>query len=251
MEASLDTSPSSAELPITVEGYRPLFELGRGGMARVYLAENTTRGLRKLVVLKVLEPTLATSPEMRAAFRREAELCARLNHPNIVSVFEVHDDTSSPMMVMEYVEGITLSQILSRVDGRLPFRLHVHIIIQALAGLHYFHELRDENGHPEEPVHRDVSPQNVIVMHEGAVKVLDFGIAKQQGVAAEDATKVGVIKGKLSYMPAEQLSGALNMLCPFESRTAPSSWQSALDDSAFRQRIEFCKAMVTLLLGSA
>jgi eukaryotic-like serine/threonine-protein kinase len=111
------------------------------------------------------------------------------------------------MIVMEYVEGITLSQILNRVDGRLPFRLHVHIIIQALAGLHYFHELRGEDGQPEEPVHRDVSPQNIIVMHEGAVKVLDFGIAKLQGVAPEDSTRAGVIKGKLSYMPAEQLSG--------------------------------------------
>ncbi len=207
MQASPELAPASADLPFAVEGYRPLFELGRGGMARVYLAERVANNLRKLVVLKVLDPALCASAEMRAAFRREAVLCARLNHPNIVQVFEVHEDTSAPMMVMEYVEGITLSQILNRVEGRLPFRLHVHIIIQALAGLHYFHELRDEHGQAEEPVHRDVSPQNVIVMHEGAVKVLDFGIAKQQGVAQEDATKAGVIKGKLSYMPAEQLAG--------------------------------------------
>jgi serine/threonine protein kinase len=207
MNASLDMAQPEAELPLEVEGYRPLFELGRGGMARVYLAQRTTHGLRRLVVLKVLDPTLATSPDMRSAFRREAVLCARLNHPNIVQVFEVHEDSASPMIVMEYVEGITLSQILNKVDGRLPFRLHVHIIIQALAGLHYFHELRGDDGQAEEPVHRDVSPQNVIVMHEGAVKVLDFGIAKVQGVAPEDTTKAGIIKGKLSYMPAEQLSG--------------------------------------------
>jgi len=176
-------------------------------MARVYLAERVANGLRKLVVLKILDPALVTSPEMRSAFHREAVLCARLNHPNIVQVFEVHDETTAPMMVMEYVEGITLSQLLSRSDGRLPIRLHVHIIIQALAGLHYFHELRTDDGEAEAPVHRDVSPQNIMLMHEGAVKVLDFGIAKVQGVAPEDATKAGVIKGKLSYMPAEQLSG--------------------------------------------
>jgi eukaryotic-like serine/threonine-protein kinase len=176
-------------------------------MARVYLAERVANGLRKLVVLKILDPALVTSPEMRSAFHREAVLCARLNHPNIVQVFEVHDETTAPMMVMEYVEGITLSQLLGRSEGRLPIRLHVHIIIQALAGLHYFHELRTDDGEAEAPVHRDVSPQNIMLMHEGAVKVLDFGIAKVQGVAPEDATKAGVIKGKLSYMPVEQLSG--------------------------------------------
>jgi eukaryotic-like serine/threonine-protein kinase len=206
MDASPHPTLVDSSLPIATEGYRPLFELGRGGMSRVYLAERSV-GLRKLVVLKVLEPSLTTSSEMRNAFRREAVLCARLNHPNIVQVFEVHEDTTTPMMVMEYVDGITLSQVLTRADGRLPLRLHVHVIIQALAGLHYFHELRGDDGEAEEPVHRDVSPQNVMVMHEGAVKVLDFGIAKVQGAGSEDMTKAGIIKGKLSYMPAEQLSG--------------------------------------------
>ncbi|MES1185608.1 MAG: serine/threonine-protein kinase [Myxococcales bacterium] len=207
MGSSFEPAAASPELPFSAEGYRPLFELGRGGMARVYLAERVANGLRKLVVLKVLDPALVASPEMRSSFHREAVLCARLNHPNIVQVFEVHDDATAPMMVMEYVEGITLSQLLTRCDGRLPIRLHVHIIIQALAGLHYFHELQTDEGEAEAPVHRDVSPQNIMVMHEGAVKVLDFGIAKVQGVAPEDTTKAGVIKGKLSYMPAEQLSG--------------------------------------------
>ncbi|MET0792712.1 MAG: serine/threonine-protein kinase, partial [Polyangiaceae bacterium] len=189
------------------DSFRPLIELGRGGMARVYLAEKTTRGLRRLVVLKILEPTFATDPEMRAAFRREAEVCARLNHPNIVQVFEVVEEASSPIMVMEYVEGVSLSQVLSRTEHRLPIRLHVHVIMQILAGLQYFHELRGEDGNPLNGIHRDVSPQNVLVMHEGAVKVLDFGIAKVSGTADADATRAGVIKGKLNYMPPEQLLG--------------------------------------------
>ncbi len=189
------------------DAYRPLLELGRGGMARVYLAEKTTRGLRRLVVLKVLEPTLATDPEMRSLFRREAEVCARLHHPNVVQVFEVIDEGAAPFMVMEYVEGVSLSQVLARTEQRLPARLHVHVLMQVLSGLHYFHELKDEDGHPLLGVHRDVSPQNVIVMHEGAVKVLDFGIAKLREPSGTDVTRAGIIKGKLSYMPPEQLMG--------------------------------------------
>ncbi|MEO6599109.1 MAG: serine/threonine-protein kinase [Polyangiaceae bacterium] len=193
------------------DSFRPLIELGRGGMARVYLAEKTTRGLRRLVVLKILEPTFASDPDMRAAFRREAEVCARLNHPNIVQVFEVVEEASSPIIVMEYVEGVSLSQVLSRTEYRLPIRLHVHVIMQILAGLQYFHELRGEDGNPLLGVHRDVSPQNVLVMHEGAVKVLDFGIAKVHGTADADATRAGVIKGKLNYMPPEQLLGDISI----------------------------------------
>jgi eukaryotic-like serine/threonine-protein kinase len=189
------------------DSFRPLIELGRGGMARVYLAEKTTRGLRRLVVLKILEPTFATDPEMRSAFRREAEVCARLNHPNIVQVFEVVEEASSPIMVMEYVEGVSLSQVMARTEHRLPIRMHVHVIMQILAALQYFHELRGDDGNWLQAVHRDVSPQNVLVMHEGAVKVLDFGIAKVHGTSDADATRAGVIKGKLNYMPPEQLLG--------------------------------------------
>ena len=187
--------------------YRPLVEIGRGGMARVYLAERNAGQMRKFVVLKVIEPLLATSPEMRANFRREATLCARLNHPNIVQVFEFHDDTDLPMMVMEYVEGISLAEIRSRLNGNIPLRIHAHIISQTLGALHYFHELRNEQGEAEAPVHRDVSPQNVLVMHEGVVKVLDFGIAKVRGAAAGDTTETGIFKGKLAYMPPEQVRG--------------------------------------------
>jgi serine/threonine-protein kinase len=110
-------------------------------------------------------------------------------------------------MVMEYVEGVSLSQVQARTEQRLPVRLNVHILMQLLSGLHYFHELKDEDGNPLHGVHRDVSPQNVIVMHEGAVKVLDFGIAKLREPSGTDVTRAGIIKGKLSYMPPEQLMG--------------------------------------------
>jgi serine/threonine-protein kinase len=213
MVAINGTTPSSQFRTTNPQGesFRPLLELGRGGMARVYLAEKTNRGLRRLVVLKVLEPSLATDAEMRTLFRREAEVCARLHHPNVVQVFEVVDEGAAPFMVMEYVEGVSLSQVLARTEQRLPTRLHVHILMQVLAGLHYFHELKDEEGNPLDGVHRDVSPQNVIVMHEGAVKVLDFGIAKLQGAQNSDVTRAGIIKGKLSYMPPEQLVGDISI----------------------------------------
>ena len=183
--------------------YRRLLELGRGGTARVYLAKSRA-GLRRLVVLKTLEPGLATNVEMRELFRREAEVCARLNHPNIVQVHEVIEDATGPVIAMEYLEGIALSQAIMRSEGRFSKRLYLHAITQLLAGLQYFHELRDyDRITPLNAVHRDVSPQNVILLYEGAVKVLDFGIAK---IATEtQSTQTGVVKGKLHYMPAEQL----------------------------------------------
>src|SRR4051812_18227746 len=96
--------------------YRPLLELGRGGMARVYLAESLGSGsLRKLVVLKVLNQELAADPEMRHAFVREAEISARLNHPNIVNVHEVFEQGATAVMVMQHLEGLTLSEIMSRL----------------------------------------------------------------------------------------------------------------------------------------
>jgi serine/threonine protein kinase len=185
--------------------YRPLLELGRGGMARVYLAESLSSGLlRKLVVVKVLNQELAADPEMRRSFIREAEISSRLNHPNIGNVTEVFEQGTTAMMVMQYLEGLTLSEIASRLKGAIPLKLHLNILSQVLGALHYFHELKDTNGASLETVHRDVSPDNVMVLHEGGVKVVDFGVAKVR-VENEHQTRAGVIKGKVAYMPPEQL----------------------------------------------
>ena len=188
--------------------YRPLFQLGRGGMARVYLAETTATSLRRLVVLKVLNPQLANHPEMRTAFRREAELCARLNHPNIVQVFEAFERGGHSAIVMEYVDGATL---LAANKQRMPLRFQVHVLMQVLAALHYFHGVHSLEGEKLAPVHRDVSPQNVLVMHEGVVKVLDFGIAKVNGRPEEEATREGIMKGTIRYMAPEQIAGGKNV----------------------------------------
>jgi eukaryotic-like serine/threonine-protein kinase len=184
--------------------YRLLLELGRGGTARVFLAKSRRSGLRKLVVLKTLEPELSMNAEMRALFRREAEVCARLNHPNIVQVHEVVEEVSGPIIVMEYLEGVALSQVVARSECRFDKRIYLHAVTQLLSGLHYFHELRDyDRTTALNAIHRDVSPQNVILLYEGAVKVLDFGIAKLS--TETQTTRTGIVKGKLHYMPAEQL----------------------------------------------
>ncbi len=187
--------------------YRTVLPLGQGGTADVHLAvAEGPAGFRKLVVLKVLKPSLSHDPELREMFLREARLAARLQHPNIVQTYEVLDQGSAPVIVMEYLDGQPLSQLI--VSGRgvgftLPLQLRV--LIDALGGLHAAHELRDFDGTPLGVVHRDVSPHNLFVTVEGQSKVLDFGIAKLDRSIVE--TEVGTIKGKIRYMAPEQLRG--------------------------------------------
>jgi eukaryotic-like serine/threonine-protein kinase len=188
--------------------YRILAELGQGGTATVSLA--VARGpadFSKLVVLKVMKSALLQERDFSGMFMNEARLAARLNHPNIVQTNEVFDHGGLPVIVMEYLEGQSLSSVLARSRGvsRLPLEMHLRIISDVLSGLHYSHELRDFDGTPLNVVHRDMSPHNVFVTFDGHVKLLDFGIAKLAGSHVETAT--GVIKGKLRYMSPEQITG--------------------------------------------
>lgn len=224
--ANLD-DPSSFE----ESGYRQLFELGRGGMARVFLAERSSSGVRKVVVIKVLKPEFRADEETRAAFQREAELSAQLNHPNVVQVLEVVEGTA-PGIVMEYLDGVSLGTVLKHAQHALPLPLHIHVLSQVLAGLHHFHELRNLDGEPLNPVHRDVSPQNIMVLHDGAVKLLDFGIAKVT-LPFSEVTRVGVFKGKIHYMPPEQLLGGQNV----DRRTDVFSVGVMLWEAVARRRI--------------
>lgn len=183
--------------------YRPLRELGEGGMARVYLAYGQgSQGVGKLVVLKVMRES-QDDIAAREMFLEEARLSARLNHPNIVQVYEVVPTGDFPYMVMEYLDGKPLSKV--RSGGLITQSMVMTILCEALVGLHYAHELRDYNGTPLHIVHRDVSPHNIFVTYDGAVKVLDFGIAKTDTAMAR--TEAGQIKGKLAYMAPEQLLG--------------------------------------------
>lgn len=178
--------------------------LGQGGMADVLLAVGRgPGGFNKLVVLKTMRKELVADEELRQMFLAEARLSARLNHANVVQIYDVVD-TALPCIVMEYLEGQSMSALLRAAGDRFTLPLQLRVISDALAGLHYSHELKDYDGSALNIVHRDVSPQNVFLTYEGQTKVLDFGIAKATG--DKSSTRSGIIKGKVTYMPREQLT---------------------------------------------
>jgi eukaryotic-like serine/threonine-protein kinase len=195
-------APHSSERTASVGKYRLIASLGRGGMADVYLAVvSGPAGFNKLQVLKLLRPHLAPEPEFVTMFLDEARLAARLNHPNVVQTNEVGEANGGYFIAMEYLEG----QPLSRIIREAPEDLLLRITADALAGLHYAHELADYDGTPLEVVHRDASPHNIFVGYDGQVKLVDFGIAKASTSSSD--TMVGMIKGKVAYMSPEQASG--------------------------------------------
>jgi serine/threonine protein kinase len=211
LHIGMEHAPAEVHTERAYDKYTPIAELGQGGTANVYLA--VSRGLdgfNKLVVLKVLKNELAEETEFRRMFTNEARLAARLNHPNVVQTNEILQINGRPLIVMEYLEGQPLSRLIARTRDpdygtKLDLYMHLRILLEALSGLHYSHELADYDGKPLNVVHRDFTPQNVFVSYDGRVCVLDFGIAKLAGNGPETMTGAGVVKGKLRYMPTEQL----------------------------------------------
>ncbi|HKU38486.1 MAG TPA: serine/threonine-protein kinase [Polyangiales bacterium] len=205
MEASsIERKPVNQQLG----KYRRVATLGLGGMGTVHLA--LARGVgqfRKLLVVKELLPELTRKEGFIEMFLDEARLAARLDHPNIVQTFEVGHEDGRYFLAMEYLDGQPLSALIERMreHGGLPLPLHVHILSEVLAGLHYAHELRDYDGTPLRVVHRDVSPHNVFITYHGQVKVVDFGVAKAAN--ASSLTHPGVFKGKFGYAAPEQILG--------------------------------------------
>jgi serine/threonine-protein kinase len=175
-------------------------------MAEVYLAAARGQlGFQKLVVIKRLRAHFAEDTSIVEMFIDEARLAAQINHPNVVHTYEVVEHAGSYFIAMEYLDGQPLNRILSELSNvkrALPPALAVRVASDALAGLHYAHELTDYSGHPLDLVHRDVSPHNVFVTYDGQVKVVDFGIAK--AASSRTQTEVGILKGKLGYMSPEQ-----------------------------------------------
>jgi serine/threonine-protein kinase len=191
--------------PSSRSRYQTITTLGQGGMARVLLTMSRgPAGVTKLLVVKELKDELKADPEFVTMFLDEARIAARLNHPNVIQTYEVSTDGALPVIVMEYLEGQSLSAILGRVGRKkMPLDLHLYVLAQTAAGLHYAHELKSLEGEPLGLVHRDVSPHNVFVTYDGLVKLVDFGIAK----AADSAgmTRAGTFKGKVGYAAPEQL----------------------------------------------
>ncbi|WPB81006.1 serine/threonine-protein kinase [Archangium violaceum] len=189
--------------------YQLLKRLAMGGMAQIYLArQRGPEGFEKLLVIKRILPHLAENGDFVRMFLDEARIAARLDHPNIVDIYDLGAQDDTFFIAMEYIHGEDLRRVWKRAErsGQLiPVPLVCRIMIEACAGLDHAHKQKDAQGKPLGIVHRDISPQNILLTFEGRVKVVDFGIAK----AADQATvtRSGVLKGKYSYMSPEQAAG--------------------------------------------
>jgi hypothetical protein len=195
-------------LPRVVGRYTLHQEIATGGMATVYLGRMVGPArFSPVVAVKALHPHFAREPEFLRMFLDEARLAARVRHPNVVPVLDVHEQ-GDLFLVLEYIHGESLARLLesARADRRpVPLPIASAIACDVLRGLHAAHEARDESGSPLGVVHRDVSPQNVLVGVDGVARVFDFGIARAAGRLT--MTREGQIKGKLGYMAPEQLRG--------------------------------------------
>jgi serine/threonine protein kinase len=196
--------------PLRVVGRYALYnEIAAGGMATVHIGRLLGPvGFARTVAVKRLHPQFAKDPEFVSMFLDEARLAARVQHPNVVATIDVVATDGELFLIMDYVRGESLSKLLRtarKAGQRIPPRIAASIMCGFLHGLHAAHEAKNERGDRIDLVHRDVSPQNVLVGADGIPRVLDFGIAKAAGRI--QVTRDGQIKGKLAYMPPEQLSG--------------------------------------------
>jgi predicted ATPase/tRNA A-37 threonylcarbamoyl transferase component Bud32 len=187
--------------------YTLIRKIGTGGMAEVFLARATVaQGLAKTVVIKKIHTAYARNRQFVTMFFDEAKIALGLNHPNIIQFFDYGQVGDTYFLAMEYVEGLDLLKLLQEAAKqrlRLPYGLSAYIVQQLAKGLDYAHRKTDDAGVPLGIVHRDISPQNVLLSWDGGVKIVDFGIARARDVHEEQ----GVIKGKFAYMSPEQARG--------------------------------------------
>ncbi len=210
-ESVADTSPPERETPERIGRYELRFELASGGMGSVYLARlDGTAGFEKLVALKRIHPHLARDADCIEMFLDEAKIASRITHPNVCSVFDFGQVDGEYYIAMEYLVGEPLARLFTRVakiqaqrrSPLLPLRM-ARIIADACEGLHAAHELKDSNGDLLNVVHRDVSPRNLFITYDGAVQLVDFGVASARERLHKTST--GDVKGTIAYMAPEQL----------------------------------------------
>jgi len=187
--------------------YQLLLRIGRGGMATVWVARESAAdpAAQRLVAIKAILADLATDQEFSKMFVDEGRIIRMIRHPNVVDVYESAEHEGIGYIAMEWVEGDSLHAIIAEAGKRRPIppEMAVRIIADAAAGLHAAHELKDDGGNPMNVVHRDVSPHNILIGVDGAVKLVDFGVAKAMGRLSE-VTSAGQLKGKFGYMSPEQ-----------------------------------------------
>jgi len=189
--------------------YLLLDKIATGGMAEIWLAKQTgLEGFEKLVVIKKILPHFISDIEFINMFLDEARLAAKLNHQNIVQIYDLGKEDNTYYIAMEYIFGEDLKSIAMTAIAAgtfIPIHLSCAIVSQIAQGLSYAHKLKDLRGNALNLVHRDISPQNIIVTYEGNVKIVDFGIAK--AATSSNSTKTGTLKGKFAYMSPEQAKG--------------------------------------------
>jgi eukaryotic-like serine/threonine-protein kinase len=187
--------------------YELLVRIGRGGMATVWVAleRGETREADRLVAIKAILTDLAGDPEFVKMFLDEGRIIRMIRHPNVVDVHDVAEQEGLVYLAMEWVEGDSLHAVIAEAGKRRPIppEMAVRIIADAASGLHAAHELKDADGALMGVVHRDVSPHNILIGRDGAIKLVDFGVAKAMGRVSE-ATSAGQLKGKFGYMSPEQ-----------------------------------------------
>ena len=199
----------AAEAPRTIGNYRLYEKIGSGGMGNVHLGRLfASGGFRRIVAIKSLHPHFVDDASFVTAFLDEARLASRIHHPNVVAPLDVVADSGEVFLVFEHVMGVPLSSLLRRAIEKsdpIPPRVAAAIMVNVLDGLHAAHEAKGDHGEPLGLIHRDVSPQNILVGKDGVSRLLDFGIAKATG--RSQITAEGLIKGKRGYMAPEHMMG--------------------------------------------
>ncbi|HEX9297864.1 MAG TPA: protein kinase [Polyangiaceae bacterium] len=189
--------------------YQLLMPIAKGGMGQVWAARlSGTRGFQKMVAVKTILPSNEDAGQLEAMLFEEASLASLIRHPNVAETLDLGEQNGALYLVMEWVNGEPLDFILrtARGVGGIPLPIAVHLIIQACKGLHAAHEARSPKGEPLGIVHRDISPQNLLVTFSGVVKLVDFGVAKATHQMTQP-TQLGQVKGKFAYMSPEQVHG--------------------------------------------
>jgi len=189
--------------------YRLMRRIAIGGMAEIFVARREgMQGFHKTIVIKRIRPHLSENPTFVNMFLNEARLAAELNHSNIAQIYDLGRIAKSYFIAMEYINGRDMRTIVPKAEKQgIPFPMEYSLKVarDVCEGLYYAHRHSDEKGRPLNIVHRDVTPENIMVSFDGEVKILDFGIAKAENLVSE--TRAGEIKGKLGYLSPEQING--------------------------------------------
>lgn len=202
--------PTQLQPGYRLDRYELLCPLAYGGMASVWLARFGGRlGFERLVVIKMILPQYSQDPRFQEMFLDEARIASKIEHSNVARILDVGEHEDNYFIVMEWVDGDSLSKVLRAAEQRkqrVPPGIALRIIADAAAGLHAAHELTDRDGTHLGVVHRDVSPQNILIANNGTTVIIDFGVAKARDRVSQE-TSAGQLKGKIRYMAPEQALG--------------------------------------------